>query len=299
MAIYYRAAVAFVHRFPMYHHASAQYGPNEFPTWYVNPPYLAAMLTPFAGHYEAFSRCWYLLIVGAFWLFAMTLARISGRVSVTSVMGWSLIIGLTPYAYYVMSVGNVDAILWPVFALAAIVERPVWCYTLMALIKPYAAWPLLVCATRQGVRTLRWPLLAAAVLTIVITACFGISQFVLWYKWVIPAVSQGTFDTINISLSVDILRLLRYVGLWHYSTGPLPVGPRLFLSTLGVLAPVISIFAARKWSFQWQCLASYFSAMLFSPLCWGTYMIMFLVPAALVYRTWSLRRSVTAAEIAN
>ncbi len=180
----------------------------------------------------------------------------------------------------VISFGNVEVVLWALFACSAISAKAEWFYAVMILIKPYAAWPLLVRFARTKFKNAIYIAAWVAACTCTAVWSVGILQFICWFRWVGPSAGQGTFLVGNWSLSFALLRLARMCGIWHYSTGPLPIGPRLFLALMAVVGPSVCIFVARKLPTKQLEWLSYFAGMMFSPLCWGHYLVTLYVPVA-------------------
>jgi len=291
MWIYFDAAQKAVAGRSMYHQASPGYGPTEYPTWYVNPPQLASLITWFHGHPLLFNDFWYPLMVASFWLFAFGLSSLAlGKSTsvrmplakrVAAVLAWGGAISLTPYFYYTMSVGNVEPVLWAMFAMAVNSNKPHRLLAVMSSVKPYAVWPLIVYSDkfRRSIVVSLTILVAGAVGSAVTV---GAWQFRDWVTLVGPSAGQGTFASINLSLSMGILRLMRLFGWWHYAHGPLPIGPRLLLAVVGIIGPAIVYVLTYRLEIKWRMVLVYLSSLLFSPLCWGIYLTNLWVPAALL-----------------
>jgi hypothetical protein len=330
MAIYYLAASRMRDHISIYHVMSPSYGPQEMPQWYVYPPHLAAALMVFNGHYQAFSYFWYAFLIACYFSFAALLARLSfGRIGFESTLLWTLVLaatpavagpnfmGLPPSAIYgLMSTGNIDPLLWTLYAAAMVVILPhvstdtsattsdrQWTIAqvflaLMTLFKPYAALPWLVMAMRRGVRTAIPGMILVIVLTVATLAVGGARQFTDWLTQAVPLVAQGTFHPINWSISFLVLRLLHGLGWWHYVSGPLPAGPTLFLTLAAIGGPIIAAGIYRRHSVRAQATAVFLASMLFSPLCWQTYLLLAYVPLAMLIgrKTAERRRLAEAAS---
>jgi len=277
--IYYDATQKAAAGLSMYHRASRTYGPTEFPTWYVNPPQLASVLYVFHGHPHLLNDVWYPLMVISFWAMAWGLATLSTGSSVGQVRGtrlastlaWGGVLGLSPYFYYTMSVGNVEPVLWSAFALAVGSSRPNLLLAVMFSTKPYAMWPLIAYSEKHR-KTIAVSIMVIFAGIFFAACVVGLGQFRDWVTLVGPSAGQGTFSSINLSLSMAVLRILRMAAVWHYTAGPLPQGPKLFLSAAGILGPALIYAMTRRLDLKWRMIWTYVAGMLFSPLCWGIYL---------------------------
>lgn len=293
MSIYYRAITG-----GSIYTEPAGYGPGSSPGFYFYPPFLALLLRPFAGHFAAYCVCWYSLLIAAFWGFAAALGRLStGRWSIGPTMICSLVLALTPGIYcrpalgiyWILNLGNVEPVLWLLFALALISleKRPAWTQVLLAamvLFKPYAILPLVVVAAR---RSKQEALPAVVFLSASIGAALmvgGIGPFALWVKDALPLASQGTFSPFNVSAPFAVLRVLHGLGIWHFTNGPLTHGPRLFLSVCSIAGPLLALWLLRHRGLAVQVIGIYLAAVLCSPLCWYTCLVAGFAPLALVIR---------------
>lgn len=286
MAIYYEAAMRMHSGQPVYHTLTNVDGPWRTPQWYLYPPYLAASLTPFCGHYTLFCHVWYSLLIAAYWTFAYFLARVSvGRPSLTGTVVWGLVIALTPGAYRDMSLGNVDAMLWALFAGAMFLGGNQTLLMLMSLVKPYAIVPWLVYAVRRGkMRSTGSSVLLLAVATAAAIAVGGMGAFETWVTRATPLVGQGTFDPANWSLSFLPLRVAHGLHLWRYHDGPLGRWPRAYLTLMSIAGPAAAVYFTRRMSADARAVTLFLVTMLFAPLCWGMYLIYAYVPIAVLLR---------------
>jgi hypothetical protein len=119
--------------------------------------------------------------------------------------------------------------------------------------------------------------IAATVATVAVS---GVAAYKLWITQALPLAGQGTFDPINWSLSFAVLRVLHGLGVWHYIAGPLPAGPKLFLTAASIAGPVLVAYVTRRQSIHMRAMLLFLASMLFAPLCWSTYFIMAYVPVA-------------------
>jgi hypothetical protein len=292
--VYYLAARA-VHRGEPLYRPIPDYGPHKRPDVYLYPPPFSAFLSPVALlPFQWYSRLWYMLLVVAYWVYAVCLARLAtGRIALPEVLVAGLALAVWPGAYWAMSLGQVDPLLWALFgvALAAPAARGV-ALAAAALVKLYAAWPLAASALRDG-RCVFVPAaaLVAASLALGWVACGG-HAYVEWARIVLPIVGQGTFNPDNVSLSMLSLRLACLLG-WDYRPGPLPQPIRLYLTFWAVAGPAAVWWITRRRSPAFQYAAVGLAGALFSPLCWSSYLPLALGLVAVWLGDPSLRRSFT------
>jgi hypothetical protein len=290
LSLYYHAASQLGAHRPIYLTIPPGYGPQTAPCSYIYPPFLAAALLPFRGHFHAYAVFWYSLIVASCWAYAVLLSRLTcNQWSIGSALIWNLVLVLTPgvfcspplSVYWIMTLGNIDPFLWAVFALVIVMlrsDRPNYAgaqvlLALISLFKPYALFPWLVVASRRPLRE------AAAAVSILILSTVGtvwlggIRPFADWVHDAVPMAQQGTFGINNFSVSFAVLRILHGLGIWHFTSGPLASGPRLFLSMCALAGPITAAYLTRRSSMPVQVVGVYMAAMLFSPLCWQTYVV--------------------------
>jgi Glycosyltransferase family 87 len=279
--VYYVAARAVVRGEPLYH-PIPDYGPHKRPDVYLYPPSFAAALTPVAYlPFQWYSRLWYVLLLVAYWVYAVCLARLyDPRVTARSVLVAGLALAVCPGAYWGMSLGQVDPILWALFGVGLVAAGARGAaLSAAALIKLYAVWPLAAAAVREGKRViLPAAALVAASLALGAVAC-GVQAYVEWARVVLPIVGQGTFNPDNVSLSMLGLRLASRLG-WSYTAGPLPQAARLYLTFSAVAGPVAVWWFTRRRSTALQYGALGLAGALFSPLCWSSYLPLVLAPLA-------------------
>lgn len=286
MFLYYTAARNVTAHNSLYT-AQPDYGPDKTPFRYFYAPPFAVAIAPFGRlPWLDFARVWTCFLLAAFWLYAASLCRLaSGRVTGAGCLAWGLAIGLLPGTSMALVLGQADVLCWALFG-AALAFGPMGFWLPLAmLIKPYAAWPLALSASREGWRV--W-LPASAVLAVAGTltlALCGSNSFLDWMREVPPVVGQGTFNRDNVSLSFAVLRLLRAVHWWHYAGGPLPFIPRLYLTCAAVSGPLLAVISTRRLALRLRCASLMAAAALFSPLCWTCYLAFLLVPAALWSRS--------------
>ena len=83
------------------------------------------------------------------------------------------------------------------------------------------------------------------------------------------------------SLTFLGLRILHGLGIWHYYGGPLPAGPRLYLSVSGLIALGIAAYKTHKMEQRVAYTIFLLTAFLFSPTCWSTYLPIAIILVAL------------------
>src|SRR5690606_22431744 len=122
-----------------------------------------------------------------------------------------------------INLGNVDPILWAAYgaALAYPGVRGIG-FMSVTLVKLWGAWPLLFALVRR-----EWRTVVTAVATFVV-ACAAVSlvlgpaefanAFYSWFRHMLPAAGQGSFNPYNVSIPTAVLRVARELG-WEYTTG--------------------------------------------------------------------------------
>jgi hypothetical protein len=269
-------------------HVHTTVGPPYPPERHPYPPFLASALAPATSlPYVTFAQLWYIPLIVAFWVYAWSLARLAlERVDVWSVLIAGQMLTLFPGTYRALSLGQIDPVLWALFGVALVVPALRGAaLAASAAVKLYAGWPLLYALRREGTRVL---LPAAAVFLVGFVmsgTMLGYDILYTWARHMLPVVSQGSFNADNVSLSFAGLRLARVLG-WDYVPGPLPVTARVYLTILGIGAPlVVGWLTRRRYAImQYACVGT--AAVLFAPLCWSSYLPLLLVPAAVWLGCW-------------
>lgn len=266
------------------------------------PPFLTAALTPLAGLGPLeFGRAWYVVLFAAFWVYAAALARLAtGRVTAVGVVVAGGALGFTPGAWTALQVANVEPVLWALFGAAlAFPALRGFGLAASAMVKVYAAWPLLLAVRLEGWRVLRSA--AAAVALGTLAGCLALGPAVFftsiadWARHMLPVIGQGSWrvDTahngINVSLSLAVLRLARRLG-WEYVAGPLPGWARLYLTVVGIAAPLLAMWWTRRLEPALRYALVTVAAVAFAPLCWTTYLPLLLAPLALWIRRTNRER---------
>lgn len=292
MPVYYQAAQAINENRPIYH-LQPDYGPGHFPqSLYIYPPPFAAVIAPLGKlSFLQFNQIWFCLILLSFWLFAYCLAILAGNGSWRGVLIWGLIAGLFPGTYTAIGLGQVDPMLWALFAagLAGLARSSVW--ALASLIKIFYAWPLLADTAgviHQGdVKVLLRKFAPAVIILgalILYGGCVcGWQSYVIWIRDVLPTLSQGNFKHDNVSLSFAVLRAARALG-WNYAGGPLTWLPHLWLSAASIGAPLLAWWFLRRYDTQIKYASMMSASVLFAPVCWTCYLPLLLPLVALMFR---------------
>jgi hypothetical protein len=266
------------------------------------PPFLTPALSLVSGYgFWPLVLAWRLLLFAAFWVYAVCLARLAGRKSIGAVFVAAAAILFIPGIRIAFDFGNVEPILWAAVGLALLSPRIRGAgFAFVAMIKLYGAWPLLFAARREGWPVVRSALLALAAGVLLATAALGPGGFVQasldWVRHMAPVIGQGTFNPGNVSLSFLPLRLSLALGLWEYEPGPLPGWARVYLTIVGILAPLLMGWLARKREPRLQYALICCAALLFSPLCWGTYLPVVLAPAAILWGALAPDRAIFGAR---
>jgi hypothetical protein len=264
---------------------------------YPYPPFLMGVLVPFA-HLPllTFARAWYVVLYAAFAVYAASLAKLAtGRVTLAGAAVAAAVVAAVPGAQLAVMVANVEPVLWALFGVAlAWPAARGWGFAASAMVKLYCAWPLLVAASREGWRVVRGAVLALVLGSVLCMAVLGPGVFVRsmldWARYMLPVVGQGTwaydpqYGGTNVSFSFAVLRIVRELG-WEPRPGPLPAWARLYLTIVGVAAPLAAAWLTRRTrDTALRCGIVAAAAVLFAPLCWATYLPLLLAPLAVGVR---------------
>lgn len=266
---------------------------------YPYPPFFIAVLAPLAKLPVAtFARVWYVVLYAGFVAYAACLARLAtGRITPARVIVAAAVLAAIPGSQLALMVANVEPVLWAVFGLAlAFPWARGFGFMTSAMVKLYGVWPLLVAVSREGWHVLRGAAVALALGSAICIAVLGPGVFagalLDWARYMVPVVGQGTFavDPVfggtNISLSFAGLRAAQSLG-WEYQAGPLPSWARLYLTGMGIGAPLLCIWFTRGMensALRYGLVT--IAAVLFAPLCWTTYLPLLLAPLAVATRLW-------------
>jgi len=259
------------------------YGPDSLPQNYdYAPPFAAVLSSLGALSFVTFARLWLGLTIVAFWVFAWCLAKLSGEGSLRRTLICGLIAGLFPGTYLAIALGQVDPVLWALFALGLIgVARPVL-WGLDAIVKPYYLWSLLA-APHSKRALIPAGVLAVALIVLGGSVC-GWDSYLVWVRDILPTLTQGNFKTGNVSVSFAVLRLARFLG-WNYLGGPLPTIAHLWLTVASIGAPFLTWWFMRRFSSQLKCASIIAASVLFAPVCWTCYLPLLLTLPAIGFKT--------------
>lgn len=261
---------------------------------YIYAPYFAAIISPLSVlSFSTFVRLFYCVMFAAFWVFAWCLARLyfDDRIDIRKVLIWGLILDLFPGGYAAFSVGQIEPLLWALFGLGLVaIARPAL-WILCAFVKPFYMWPLLAeivdVVRDKDIKVLFRSLAPAVIIAIALVCCGGIicgwDSYVVWIRDVLPTLSQGNFNSSNVSLSMAVLRVARFIG-WQYSGGPLSTLPHLWLTAASIGAPLVTWVLLRRYSIQLKSAALVAAAILFAPVCWTYYLPLLLPLGVMMFR---------------
>jgi hypothetical protein len=253
--------------------------------------------------FATFARVWAVLLVGGLWLYAASIARIvAGRTTIGGVLIAGFFLALIPGGGTNVKQGNIDPLLWAAYGWALALPRAQGAgLSLVASVKVFFVWPLLL--TVRDRRTWRDAAVVFASLGALAVVIMGPASFlqacVGWFREVPAYHGQGTFRPWNVSLSFAVIRVARLLG-WDYETGPLPTGWHIYLVVTGIVAPAVAAYTLRRRSRELRQAGVVCGAVLFSPICWLSYMPLVLPVAAIWLRTLLTdRESVTAVRPAH
>lgn len=295
IAVYYKAAVNAHNGQEIYYRQTSNSVTK--PGTYIYAPFFAAIISPFATlSFVTFVRLWYCVMFAAFWVFAWCLARLcfDDRIDIRKVLIWGLILDLFPGGYAAFSVGQIEPLLWALFGLGLVaIARPTL-WAMCTFVKPFYMWPLfaeIVDATRKdGIKVLLRSLIPTISIAVALVLCGGLvcgwNSYVVWIRDVLPSLSQGSFNAGNVSLSMAVLRVARFMG-WQYSGGPLPTLPHVWLTVASIGAPLLTWFLLHRHSTQIKSAALVIAAILFAPVCWTYYLPLLLPFFALMFQNKS------------
>jgi hypothetical protein len=245
---------------------------------YQYPPVLSSVLAMMpAMSFMTFARVWTLLLYLAFWVYSICLAKIAvGRVTTKGVLVAGLVLSLFPGTHIALSLGQIDPLLWALFGIALTVPTLRGAgFMAVTLVKPWAVWPLLW-SFRDGRKVI-----TNALIVFLVAVFLGIfmrsgdlyfSEWLTWFRDILPSLGQGTWSSGNWSISFAVLRVINQFGLWDYSGGILPLWARLWLLLCGIVLPMLVGFFLRKKCTILQLSAIGCTAVIFSPICWTSYL---------------------------
>jgi hypothetical protein len=272
------------------------YGPDYTPICYVYSPQFAILFAPFVVLPQHACGClWETLLAVTLVAYALILAALikpdaDKRDRIYTALSIFPILMFSPNVLFNIGMGNVDLILSTLIGAAFVSKRRTEIFAVVGQIKPFALLPLALDCVRD-----RRQIPRAAI--ILITGCMigaavcGLESFAAWRTVSANVLGQGTFLNLNWSMSFAGLRLLRWLGIWHYTSGPLSSGPRLYLALAGSLGVIATVFATRRLPHLERCAACLLGATLFSPICWPNYLVVGYIYLALRLRRFLEKRN--------
>ena len=227
-----------------------------------------------------FAQIWTVLLYAVFWIYAACLTRLAvGRATLSGILVSGLVLTCFPGTHIALSFGQLDPFLWALFGLALAVPAIRGAGLMaIALVKPWAIWPL-IWTFREGKRVWIGALLVAV-------GGAGVGMFVLgptkfytecyiWIQDVLPSLGQGTWTAGSKgswSLSFAVLRAIKALQLWSYEGGVLPFWARAWLTFSASAAPLLVGWLLRRRPMALQLSAMGCAAVLFAPTCWTSYL---------------------------
>lgn len=269
---------------------SLENGPHiPYQVLYLYPPVLASALALFPQmSFLTFARGWTMTLFFSFWVYALTLAKLStGKVTFSGTLVAGLFLFICPDSFGAIQLGQVDPLLWMFFGLALLTPKFRNIFTtIIAVIKPWAVWPI-IWSLREGRKV--WLEIAfilstsAIICSIALRTPVFMESCLTWFKDVLPSLSQGSWSNANLSISFGFLRILRYSGLWNYRGGELPLLAKSWLCFCSITAPCIIgwLLSDKSKTLQFSAIAC--GAILFSPICWASYLPILLTPISIIF----------------
>ncbi len=253
------------------------------------PPFLTVALKPLLPIGDlAFYKAWFFLLCISFWVYAVTLGKLAaGRISLRGTLGAASLLAFYPGTWAPFNTGNIDPVLWAMLGLGFAYPRVRGAgFMAHALIKLYGIWPFILGVRLEGRRVLLQGAAVLGVGVLVSSVILGPLAFLQasldWFRWLLPTAGQGTWHHWNVSLSFAGLRVTEALGLWEYIEGPLPSIARLYLTIMGIAAPLATMLLSRGLKPRLRYSLVTCAAVLFSPLCWIGYTPLLYSPAAIL-----------------
>ena len=284
------------------------YGPDSPPQDYdYAPPFAAIIALLGSFSFEVFSKIWFCLLLFSFWVFAYCLARLyngKSQTGVTDVLIGGLVIALLPGGYSGVLEGNINPFLWALIAVGLVGSARSTLWAVAALIKPFCIWPLMADAVKRrkegGVKVLIRSLAPAVLIIFILIVYGGIvcgwQSYLFWIRDVLPTLSQGSFNSQNVSFSFAVIRLASLLG-WNYMGGPLPLPAHLWLTAASIGAPLLAWWLSRNYSIQLTCACMIAASALFAPVCWLHYLPFLLPLFALLLKEMAARPAPSLTEL--
>lgn len=265
--VYQRSAARAAHGLTPYEPCT--HGPELPPNCLLYPPPFTAVIA-LAGNVSPrdFQRGTYLVLLIAFWAFAIGLTKIAlGRVRASDALIAGLLLILTPGLNVTMSFGNLDLVVWALVVWGLAAESTLPFLVVAAAFKIWPIFPLLVLVVEKGSR-LRVAALTAAAILIATVAVLGPQSFADWRRLALPGLWAGTLVSDNVSLVAIAGRLGLSV-------------PRPVLAALPLAAAFATWLTLRRRPERLRAIACGIAATICSPICWWYYAPVLLVPGAL------------------
>lgn len=289
MLAYYQAAAAVLHHHSPYNAPVNGYDPSLYPVWYFYSPQFAAIISPVARlSFREYIAVLMPFLVASLLGYAYVLAsimrpRADWKARLRDSLSWLCIVLMSPNQFANIAIGNVDIFVCFLTGLAFLSNRRPLLFALVMQIKPFAALPLALSWWRERFSLIP-PILCLTVGCLIGGIVCGFDSFLEWRRTVADVLGQGSFNHWNFSLSVLVLRILRWAGIWHYSHGPLNAGPRLFLLSMSIAGPLAAAYAFRRLPNLKYYAVLLLTCVLFSPICWSNYLSIGFILVALLIR---------------
>jgi hypothetical protein len=288
MHLYWKAGHEALNGGPRYHHYE-NFGPKLMPGYFFYSPVFAAAVSPISRlPYVWFARIWYIILSCAFCVYVWSILRLAFKRAspTTMIVALAAFLLFGPKAFKALGVGQADILIWALFGLALTTKGASAWLTPALFIKPHSLLPLAVLCRRGGKRAILAAFAVGTVGMLLGMLVCGPGSFREWLSNIAP-LSQGTFYWMNYSPSMGVLRLLRWTGVWEYSSGPLPTAARIYLASVALIGPLLTAWLTRHRSARFQTACVGAAAVLCSPLCWAYYLNILFLPAAV---WWGERR---------
>ena len=257
-------------------------GPHKPSTpFYLYPPVLCSIIAIMPPtSFVKFAQIWTVLLYAMFWIYAACLTQLAiGQVTLSGILVAGAVLTCFPGTHIALSYGQMDPFLWALFGLtlAVPVLRGAGLMAI-ALVKPWAIWPL-IWTLREGKRVWVGASLVAVggagVGMFVIGPTEFYSECYIWIRDVLPSLGQGTWTLGpkgSWSLSFAVLRAIKALHLWAYEGGVLPFWARAWLTFSASAAPLLVGWLLRRRQMALQVSAMGCAAVLFAPTCWTSYL---------------------------
>lgn len=261
--VYYQTAVRLAHGQPIYT------GP------FVYPPMFAALIRPAAAMpLQVFQACWYVIVMGAFWAYATGLARLAfGRLTLSRVLAVAALVALTPGTTSVMSLGNIDLIIWALVAWSLPAGAGL---ALAACLKVYPAVVAVAAVVRHP--STAWRQLGAATALVLFSlVVLGPGPFIEWLRSGATPLPDCTLLPANVSLSTGVLRLLQVTDVrGGFARAVYLVVPALLIGG--------TFWRTRRWPSTAAGAAVLVATAWSAPVCWSDWIPILHIPLAVWIR---------------